>query len=175
MNHSAVKIQASSDVMSELFRTLLTVRCSQKTDYAAPRLDASALVELRKLRHTVANFFSRQAQLIQLLKVKPEFGASPEPVAKPDRSIGSDRSLTLNDTSDSIHWDIDLPRQLSGGKSKLPSTLRRDARHGCRELIRPSDMVGRGSAGEHRGGRREGVRKRQTSSSGLGMIASANR
>jgi hypothetical protein len=85
--------------------------------FGLPRLDAPALGELGKFLHTGANFFSRQAQLIKFLKIKPKFGASAEPVAEPQRGVGRDRSLTVNDTSDSIHRDVDLPRH--GGNSKF--------------------------------------------------------
>jgi hypothetical protein len=85
----------------------------------SPRLAAPAFGELGKFLHTVANFFSRQAQLIKLLKIKPKFWAGAEPVAEPQRGVGRDRSLTVNDTCDSIHRDVNLSRQLSGGNAKL--------------------------------------------------------
>jgi hypothetical protein len=63
--------------------------------------------------------FSRQARLIKLLKIKPKFWAGAEPVVEPQRSVGRDRSPAVNDTSDSIRREVDLPRQLSGRNSKL--------------------------------------------------------
>jgi hypothetical protein len=65
--------------------------------------------------NTVANFLARQAQLIKLLQIEPKFRAGAEPVAEPQRRIGRDRALTVDDPSDSIHWHVDLSRQFGGG------------------------------------------------------------
>ena len=70
----------------------------------SPGLVALAFRELGKPFHTVANFFARQAQLIQLLQIEPKFRTSAEPVAEPQRRIGRDRALTVDDPSDSVHW-----------------------------------------------------------------------
>ena len=69
----------------------------------SPGLDALAFRELGKPFHTVANFFARQAQLIKLLQIEPKFRAGAEPVAEPQRRIGRDRALTVDDPSDSVH------------------------------------------------------------------------
>ena len=60
----------------------------------SPNLDAPAFGELGKFLHTVANFFTRQAQLIKLLKIEPKLWAGAEPVAEPQRRVGRDRALT---------------------------------------------------------------------------------
>jgi hypothetical protein len=71
------------------------------------------------------------------LQIEPKFWAATEPVAEPQRRVGSDRALTVNDASDSIHWDIDLPRQFGGGNSyflqlfgKMLAGMYRGACHG---------------------------------------------
>jgi hypothetical protein len=64
-------------------------------------------------------FFTRQAQFIELLKIEPKFRAGSKPVSEPQRGIGRYRSLAVNDTGDSIYWDVNLPCQLSGGNSEL--------------------------------------------------------
>src|SRR5215469_8109600 len=99
--------------------------------------DTLAFRELGKLFHTGANFFARQAQLIKLLQIEPKFWAGAKPVAKSQRRIGCDCALTVNDASDSIHRDIDLPRQFGGGNSyflqllgKMLAGMYRGARHG---------------------------------------------
>jgi hypothetical protein len=58
-------------------------------------------------------------------------------VAKSQRRIGCNCALTVNDASDSIHWDIDLPRQFGGGNSyflqlfgKMLARMYRGACHG---------------------------------------------
>jgi hypothetical protein len=57
----------------------------------------------------------------------------------PSRSAVSacDCALTVNDASDAIHWDIDLPRQFGGGNSyflqlfgKMLAGMYRGACHG---------------------------------------------
>jgi hypothetical protein len=78
---------------------------------STPGLGALAFREPGQSVYTVANFFARQAQLIKFLQMEPKLRAGTKPVAKPQRRIGGDRSLTVNDASDSIHWDFDLPRQ----------------------------------------------------------------
>jgi hypothetical protein len=97
----------------------LTLRRHARQLRGSPRLDALAFRELGEPFHAVANFFSRQAQLIKLLQIEPKFRAGAEPVAEPQRRIGCDCALTVDDPSDSIHRDVDLSRQLSGGNSKL--------------------------------------------------------
>jgi hypothetical protein len=86
---------------------------------STPGLGALAFHEPGQSFYTVANFFARQAQLIKFLQIEPKFGAGTKPVAKPQRGIGGDRSLTVNDASDSIHWDVDLPRQFGSGNSEF--------------------------------------------------------
>ena len=92
----------------------------QNTLRGASCLDALAFREFGKLIHTVANFLARQAQLIKLLQIEPKLRARAKPVAKSQCCIGCDRALTVNDAGDSIHWDVDLPRQFGGGNSYFP-------------------------------------------------------
>ena len=104
----------------------------------SPRLDALALRELGKSFHAAANFLARQAQLIKLLQVEPKLWARAEPVAEPQRRIGRDRALTVDDPSDSIHWHVDLARQFGGGHAeflqlfgKMLAGVNRGACHGA--------------------------------------------
>jgi hypothetical protein len=48
----------------------------------------------------------------------PKFRAGAEPVAEPQRRIGRDRALSVDDPSDSVHWDVELPRQFGGGNAE---------------------------------------------------------
>jgi hypothetical protein len=82
-------------------------------------LDALLFCEFRESLNAVANFCTSQAQFIKLLKIEPKFRAGSEPMSEPQRGIGRYRSLAVNDTRDSIYRDVDLPRQFSGGNSKL--------------------------------------------------------
>ena len=59
-------------------------------------------------------------------------------MAQPQRRIGRDRALTIDDPSDSIHWHIDLPRQFGGGHAeflqlvgKMPAGVNRGACYGA--------------------------------------------
>jgi hypothetical protein len=53
-------------------------------------------------------------------------------MAKPQCRIGSDGALTIDDSSDSIHWHVDMPRQFGGGIAEFPplffSFCRKEAR-----------------------------------------------
>jgi hypothetical protein len=44
-------------------------------------------------------------------------------VAEPQRHIGRDRGLTVDDPSDSVHWYVDLPRQFGGGNAEFLQLL----------------------------------------------------
>jgi hypothetical protein len=85
----------------------------------SPGFAALAFRELGKPFHTVADFFARQAQLIQHLQIEPKFRTGAESVAEPRRRIGRDRALTVDDPGDSVHWYVDLPRQFSGGNAEF--------------------------------------------------------
>ena len=61
------------------------------------RFDAPLFCEFGESFNTVANFFSRQAQFIKLLKIEPKFRAGAKPVSEPQRGIGRYRSLAVND------------------------------------------------------------------------------
>ncbi len=98
----------------------------------SPRLAALSFSDFGKFLHTIANFFTRQAQLIKLLQIEPKFRTGAEPMPEPQRGIGRNRSLTVNDTSDSIHRNAALIQRRKFG---APSTCAQNRRR--RHLLTP--------------------------------------
>jgi hypothetical protein len=58
---------------------------------------AIAAFPLRQFLHAVADFLARQAQLVELLQVKPVFRAGAEPMPEAQGGIGCDAALPVDD------------------------------------------------------------------------------
>src|ERR1700676_5236714 len=80
---------------------------------------ALAIGEPGKPIHTVADLLARQAQLVELLQIEPEFRAGAEPMAEPQRRVGRDRALSVDDSGHAVDRHFDLSRQLGGRDAEL--------------------------------------------------------
>src|SRR4051794_13529391 len=67
-----------------------------------------SVLELRQFGDLPADLPFGEPQFIKLLQVKPEFGADAKPMAKPQRGIGGDRPLAVDDCGDAVDGHIDL-------------------------------------------------------------------
>src|SRR5204863_10027360 len=65
-----------------------------------------------KLLHSVADLIPRQPQLIERLKVEPEFRAGAKPVTETQGRIGRDTALPVDDSGNAVYWHVDLTCQL---------------------------------------------------------------
>jgi hypothetical protein len=95
-----------------------------------------------KLRHLVTDLFARQPQLVEGLKVEPEFRAGAKPVAESQRRIGRDAALPVDDSCYTVHRHVDLPGQLGSRDAEFLELLRKmltrvngGSRHECLLVI----------------------------------------
>jgi hypothetical protein len=86
----------------------------------APNLSRSWPASAARQRSDLrANLAFGKAKLIELLQVHPELRTGAKPVRKPQRRIGGDAPLAVNDARDAIHGYIDLTRKFGGCDAEL--------------------------------------------------------
>jgi hypothetical protein len=86
----------------------------------APNLSRSRPARAaRQCSDLCANLTFGKTQLIELLQVHPELWTVAKPVRKPQRCVGCDASLAMNNARDTVHRYIDLTRKFGGRNAKL--------------------------------------------------------
>src|SRR5262249_23927881 len=73
-----------------------------------------SVTQTRQVLEVSADFTLGDAQLVDLLKVQPEFRTRAEEVSQPQRRISGDRTLAVEDMCDPVGRHFQLPRQSRG-------------------------------------------------------------